>query len=157
MLKQTRPAKFRVPIKYVDLSDGKELEVPEVLQRQSSGRFASLPFKTVQRRKRLNTIKKANAELSQSLSKSDSTVYANNMLPRGSTQNLVSLCACLLYIKACPEICKAHAQLFCQCLTSDYRIPQLMGFSFLRKSCILDAQVHPHSTSSMINIFGLDI
>lgn len=76
MLKQTRPSKFRVPVKYVDLTSGEDLAVPEVLQRQNSiGRFSALPFKTIQRRQRLQTLKKANSELKERMSKSDSTKY----------------------------------------------------------------------------------
>lgn len=78
MLKQTKPSKFRVPIKYVDLTTGEELPVPEVLERQNSAKLSSLPFKTIQRRQRLNTIKKANQNslkrISSVISKQDSSL-----------------------------------------------------------------------------------
>lgn len=92
MLKQTRPSKFRVPMKYVDLSTGEELAMPEVLQRQSSVRLpSSLPFKVIQRRQRLQMIKKSNAELQTEMSSRDSEKQST---PKQPAKSLVSLDSC---------------------------------------------------------------
>ena len=60
-LKQTRPAKFKLPVSYVDLESGEELQVPETLQRSNSVKLASLPAKVAKRRARLQTLKTVGA------------------------------------------------------------------------------------------------
>lgn len=63
MLKQTRPAKFKMPVSYVNLLTEEELSVPEVMQRANSHRHVSLPSKIVKRRARLKSFKGANSRL----------------------------------------------------------------------------------------------
>lgn len=63
MLKQTRPAKFKMPVSYVNLLTEEELSVPEVMQRANSRHNVSIPAKIVKRRARLKSFKAANSRL----------------------------------------------------------------------------------------------
>ena len=61
MLKQMRPAKFKLPVSYVDLATREELPVPEVMQRANSAKFPSLPAKIAKRRARIRSLKTSHA------------------------------------------------------------------------------------------------
>ena len=61
MLKQMRPAKFKLPVSYVDLNTKEELPVPEVMQRANSTKFPSLPAKIAKRRARIRSLKTTHA------------------------------------------------------------------------------------------------
>lgn len=62
MLKQMRPAKFKLPVSFVDLETKEELPVPEVMQRANSTKLASLPAKIAKRRARIRSLKTLNVE-----------------------------------------------------------------------------------------------
>lgn len=62
MLKQMRPAKFKLPVSYVDLVTKEELPVPEVMQRANSTKFPSLPVKIAKRRARIRSLKTMHAD-----------------------------------------------------------------------------------------------
>ena len=67
MLKQIRPAKFKLPVSYVDLHTGEELPVPEVMQRANSTKHVGLPTKIAKRRARIKSLKTQNMEQHMSL------------------------------------------------------------------------------------------
>ena len=62
VLKQTRPAKFKLPVSYVDLETKEELQIPEVLQRANSTKLVSLPAKIAKRRARIRSLKTLNID-----------------------------------------------------------------------------------------------
>ena len=62
MLKQMRPAKFKLPVSYVDLNTKEELPVPEVMQRANSAKFPRLPAKIAKRRARIQSLKTMHAQ-----------------------------------------------------------------------------------------------
>lgn len=61
MLKQIKPAKFKLPLSYVDLNTREELHVPEVLWRANSQKLVNVPTKNAKRKARLRTLKTAHA------------------------------------------------------------------------------------------------
>ena len=62
MLKQIKPAKFKLPLSYIDLATKEELPVPEVLYRANSQKLVNVPTKIAKRRARLRTLKTAHTE-----------------------------------------------------------------------------------------------
>lgn len=94
MLKQTRPAKFKLPVSYVDLLSGEELAVPEVVHCANSYKYVSLPSKIVKRRARLETLKTANKGMvaSEPPAEEQTLKREDSQTVRPCQDNLVKAC-----------------------------------------------------------------